>query len=50
MARYLIPSDATIRATKPHDDPFRLNDGDGLYLSRGPCAFRATRDLLASIR
>jgi integrase len=32
MARYLIPSDATIRATKPHDKPFRLNDGDGLYL------------------
>lgn len=32
MARHLIPSDATIRATKPKDKPFRLNDGDGLYL------------------
>lgn len=32
MARHLIPSDATIRGTKPKDKPFRLNDGDGLYL------------------
>ncbi len=32
MARHLIPSDATIRATKAKDKPYRLNDGDGLYL------------------
>lgn len=32
MARHLIASDATIRATKPKDKPYRLNDGDGLYL------------------
>ncbi len=32
MARHLIASDATIRATKPTDKPYRLNDGDGLYL------------------
>ncbi len=32
MARHLIPADATIRATKPKGKPYRLNDGDGLYL------------------
>lgn len=32
MARHLIPADATIRATKAKDKPYRLNDGDGLYL------------------
>lgn len=32
MARHLIRSDATIRATQPADKPYRLNDGDGLYL------------------
>lgn len=32
MARHLIASDATIRATKAKGKPCRLNDGDGLYL------------------
>ncbi|MGH8507822.1 MAG: integrase arm-type DNA-binding domain-containing protein [Gammaproteobacteria bacterium] len=32
MARHLIPADATIRNIKPKEAPFRLNDGDGLYL------------------
>jgi len=32
VARYLIPSDLTIRAVKPGDARKRLNDGDGLYL------------------
>ena len=32
MARHLIAADTTIRNTKPKDVPFRLNDGDGLYL------------------
>jgi integrase len=32
MARHLIAADTTIRNIKPKDAPFRLNDGDGLYL------------------
>lgn len=32
MARYLIPSDTTIRTIKPGDPRKRLSDGDGLYL------------------
>ena len=32
MARYLIPSDASIRAIKPGDPRKRLTDGDGLVL------------------
>ena len=32
MARYLIPSDATIKAVRSSDPRKRLSDGDGLYL------------------
>ena len=32
MARYLIPSDATIKAVRSGDTRKRLTDGDGLYL------------------
>lgn len=32
MARYLIPSDATIKAVRNGDPRKRLTDGDGLYL------------------
>ena len=32
MARYLIPSDATIKAVRSGDPRKRLSDGDGLYL------------------
>lgn len=32
MARYLIPSDATIKAVRSGDPRKRLTDGDGLYL------------------
>jgi hypothetical protein len=32
MARHLIPADTSIRNAKPKDKPYRLNDGDGLYL------------------
>lgn len=32
MARHLIPADTTIRNIKPKDKPYRLYDGDGLYL------------------
>lgn len=32
VARYLIPSDKTIRSIKPGDPRKRLNDGDGLFL------------------
>lgn len=36
MARHLIKSDVTIRNTKPKDKPFRISDGDGLYLLVNP--------------
>lgn len=32
MARDLIPSDATVKASEPGDARKRLVDGDGLYL------------------
>lgn len=32
MAKELIKSDATIKAKKPEAAPYRLSDGDGLYL------------------
>lgn len=32
MAKELIKSDATIKATKPKATPYRLRDGNGLYL------------------
>ena len=32
MARYIIPSDATIKAVRSGDPRKRLTDGDGLYL------------------
>ena len=32
MSRYLIPSDATIKAVRSGDPRKRLSDGDGLYL------------------
>ncbi len=32
MARYLIPSDATIKAVRSGDPCMRLTDGDCLYL------------------
>ena len=32
MAEELIKSDATIKAKKPEAAPYRLSDGDGLYL------------------
>ncbi len=32
MAKYLIPSDKTLKAIKPGDERKRINDGEGLYL------------------
>ncbi|MFN3812616.1 MAG: tyrosine-type recombinase/integrase [Roseateles asaccharophilus] len=32
MAKYLIPSDKTLKAIKPDDERKRINDGEGLYL------------------
>jgi hypothetical protein len=32
MARYIIPTDATIKAVRSGDPRKRLTDGDGLYL------------------
>lgn len=31
MAKYLIPSDKTLKAIKPNDERKRINDGEGLY-------------------
>lgn len=38
MAKELIKSDATIKAERPKDKPWRLLDGDGLYLLISPDA------------
>jgi hypothetical protein len=32
VAKYLIPSDKTLKAIKPDDERKRINDGEGLYL------------------
>ncbi|NOQ76823.1 MAG: DUF4102 domain-containing protein [Methylococcaceae bacterium] len=36
MARDLIKSDLTIKAIKPEDKPYRLNDGKGLFVLINP--------------